>query len=125
MHGPSKDHLTGGLRMAFSNLNDAWQGENGWLFPLQIKRDIRDVSKVAIAHDCHAFFFADSEGVRLNQIGMQLNLKRSGFNRSIVEHFSYHLKLEVGDTNVFAESLTANGFHSLISLLVGDCFVQD
>ena len=111
--------------MASGDLSDSRQADKRLNVSLQVKSDIRQGAEVAEGHDCDSFFSADSEEVRLSQIGMHLNLEYGGLNRSIVEHFSDHLKSEIGDSYVFAESFTMDSFHSLPSLLVGDCFVED
>ena len=61
----------------------------------------------------------------LRQIGMHLNLKHGGFDRSLVEHLSNSLSGDVAEANVSGETFALETLHSRPCLHVRDSCVEN
>ena len=125
LHGPAQEDLRGSLRMGGGDIFDHLLFDDGWHLTCEIKLNIRQRSEVAESHDCDSLLLAHSEEISLWKVWVHLDLEHGRLDCGVVEHLSEHLSVDIADSNVLGESFALESLHSLVSLLVSACVVED
>lgn len=66
----------------------------------------------------------ESNVVSLNAEGVHLDLEDGGLDFAVLEDFTEHHELDVGNSDVLGETLVLEFFHSSVSLLVSNIFIK-
>ena len=125
LHGPAQKDLCGGLTVGGGDIFDHLLFDDGWHFTCEIKLNIGKRSEVAERHDCDSLLLAHSEEIGLWQVWVHLDLEHGRLDCGVVEHLPEHHSVDVADTDVLGESLALESLHSLVSLLVSACGVEN
>ena len=125
LHGPAQKDLCGGLTVGGSDIFDHLLFDDGWHITFEIKLNIGKRSEVAERHDCDSLLLAHSEEIGLWQVWVHLDLEHGRLDCGVVEHLPEHHSVDVADTDVLGESLALESLHSLVSLLVSACGVEN